>query len=97
MVRGRVEGVARGPDSEPQLHASEVRPPTTLPPIAIDITPRIFSVRGQKVILSSHLAELYGVPPRALVQTVRRNLDRFPIDFLFPLPRRSSTVWSHKL
>ena len=73
------------------MHASEVRPPTTLPPIAIDITPRIFSVRGQKVILSSHLAELYGVPHKALMQAVRRNPTRFPIDFAFQITRQELT------
>ena len=46
---------------------------------------RIFIIRGQKVILSMHLADLYGVAPRALVQSVRRNKKRFPSDFMFQL------------
>ncbi len=45
----------------------------------------IFSVRNQKVMLSVHLAELYGVEPRALVQAVKRNRSRFPDDFIFQL------------
>ena len=45
----------------------------------------IFLIRGQKVMLSSHLAELYGVEPRVLVQAVKRNSDRFPGDFMFQL------------
>ena len=45
----------------------------------------IFWVRGQKIMLSTHLAELYGVEPRVLVQAVKRNLDRFPEDFMFQL------------
>ena len=49
---------------------------------------RIFLLRGQKVMLSSHLAELYGVEPRALVQAVKRNAERFPSDFMFQLTRQ---------
>lgn len=45
----------------------------------------IFIVRRQKVILSTHLAELYQVEPRVLVQAVKRNIDRFPADFMFQL------------
>ena len=45
----------------------------------------IFLIRGQKVLLSRHLADLYGVEPRALVQAVRRNMERFPKDFMFQL------------
>jgi hypothetical protein len=39
-------------------------------------------------MLSTHLAELYDVEPRALVQAVKRNLDRFPGDFMFQLSAR---------
>ena len=46
---------------------------------------RIFLVRGHKVILSTHLADLYEVEPRALVQAVKRNAERFPEDFMFQL------------
>ena len=45
----------------------------------------IFLIRGQKVLLSTHLAELYNVEPRVLVQAVKRNIDRFPRDFMFQL------------
>ena len=45
----------------------------------------IVLIRGHKVMLSSHLAELYGVEVRALVQAVKRNADRFPDDFMFQL------------
>ena len=45
----------------------------------------IFMVRGQKVMLSSHLAELYVVGPKVLMQAVKRNIDRFPEDFMFQL------------
>ena len=45
----------------------------------------IFLVRGQKIMLSTHLAELYSVESRILVQAVKRNIDRFPEDFMFQL------------
>lgn len=43
---------------------------------------RIYWMRGQKVMLSPDLAELYGVEPRAVVQAVVRNRARFPADFI---------------
>ena len=43
----------------------------------------IFVIRGQKVMLDSDLAKLYGVETKALNQAVRRNEDRFPSDFMF--------------
>ena len=46
---------------------------------------RIIFMRGQKVMLSTHLAELYEVEPRVLVQSVKRNKERFPEDFMFQL------------
>ena len=45
----------------------------------------ILLIRGQKVMLSTHLAELYQVEPRVLVQAVKRNIARFPQDFMFQL------------
>jgi hypothetical protein len=45
----------------------------------------IFLIRGQRVMLSVHLATLYGVQTRALNQAVRGNLQRFPADFMFQL------------
>ena len=47
----------------------------------------IFLIRGQKVMLSIDLADLYGVEPRVLVQAVKRNIDRFPEDFMFQLSK----------
>ena len=46
---------------------------------------KIIFLREEKVILDVHLAELYGVETRALKQAVRRNMDRFPDDFMFEL------------
>jgi hypothetical protein len=48
---------------------------------------KIYLIRGQKVMLDRDLAELYGVETRVLNQAVRRNMDRFPDDFLFSLTR----------
>ena len=47
------------------------------------IAEKIFLIRGQKVMIDKDLAELYGVETRSLNQTVRRNIDRFPNDFMF--------------
>ena len=56
---------------------------------AVTLTERIerqiFLIRRHKVMLSTHLAELYEVEPRALVQAVKRNIERFPEDFMFQL------------
>jgi hypothetical protein len=57
---------------------------TTLVP-AERIERRICLVRGQKVMLSPDLADLYGVPVRQLNQAVKRNIQRFPSDFMFQL------------
>ena len=54
-----------------------------IPPEIIE--KRIFMIRGCKVMLSLHLAELYGVETRTLNQAVKRNSSRFPADFMFQL------------
>lgn len=51
----------------------------------IPVEQLILVVRGQRVILASDLAHIYGVAPKALNQAVRRNLERFPSDFAFRL------------
>jgi len=58
------------------------QPKVPLPEI---IAQRIHLVRGQKVMLDADLASLYGVETRVLVQAVKRNLRRFPVDFMFQL------------
>jgi len=52
------------------------------------IAARIFEIRGKKVMIDRDLAVLYGVETRILNQAVRRNIDRFPEDFMFSLTRR---------
>lgn len=56
------------------------------------IESRIFIIRGQKVILSIDLAELYEVEHRSLVQAVKRNGARFPGDFMFQLTAGEVTI-----
>ena len=50
-----------------------------------DITSRILLIRGQRVMLDVDLAELYGTTTGALNQAVKRNVDRFPPDFMYRL------------
>ena len=57
---------------------------TTIPVQSL-IGSRILVLREQRAMLDSDLAELYGVETRVLVQAVKRNLDRFPGDFMFQL------------
>jgi len=52
----------------------------------------ILLVRRQKVMLDADLAGLYGVETRVLVQAVKRNLERFPEDFMFQLSREEFAV-----
>ena len=66
------------------------------------IESKIYLIRGQRVMLDQDLAKLYGVETRVLNQAVRRNIDRFPEDFLFSLTRDeilnlSQTVISSKI
>jgi phage regulator Rha-like protein len=46
---------------------------------------RILMVRGHRVMIDKDLAELYGVETKVLIQAVKRNIDRFPSDFMFQL------------
>jgi len=56
------------------------------------IASKIYLIRGEKVMLSFHLAQLYGVETRVLVQAVKRNLERFPQDFMFQLTDSETDV-----
>jgi phage regulator Rha-like protein len=47
----------------------------------------ILLIRGQKVMLDADLAELYGVETKMLVRAIKRNMDRFPADFMFQLSK----------
>jgi hypothetical protein len=65
----------------------------TIIPIG-QIEQRILLIRGQRVMLDADLAMLYGVPTRVLNQAVRRNLKRFPQDFMFKLtqPEKNEVI-----
>lgn len=51
------------------------------------ILKKIYMIRNEKVMLDRDLADLYGVKTKVLKQAVRRNIDRFPMDFMFELTR----------
>ena len=51
------------------------------------ISSKIYLIRSEKVLLDFDLAELYGVETKQLKRAVRRNIDRFPLDFMFPLTK----------
>ena len=78
----------------------DATPPTPPPlPVPVElIERRIYLIRGHKVMLDSDLADLYQAPTKAFNQAVKRNLDRFPDDFMFQLteeetaPMRSQFV-----
>ena len=53
---------------------------------------KIFEVRGYRVMLDYHLAELYQVETRALKQAVKRNIERFPGDFMFVLSKEEANL-----
>ncbi len=57
----------------------------------------ILLIRGQKVMLDRDLAELYGVETRVLNQAVRRNIRRFPPDFMFQLSPKEFTQWKSQI
>ena len=53
----------------------------------------IYLIRDQKVMLDFDLATLYSVETKALVQAVKRNIDRFPKDFMFQLSKNELEDW----
>ena len=57
------------------------------------ITTMIYLIRGQKVMLDRDLAELYGVETKQLKRAARRNIGRFPGDFMFELTKQELTDW----
>ncbi len=57
------------------------------------IISKIVILRGEKVLLDRDLAELYGVKTKALKQAVRRNIRRFPDDFMFELTKQEFQNW----
>jgi len=67
-------------------------------PVPVElIERRIYLIRGHKVMLDSDLADLYQVETRALLQAVRRNISRFPEDFMFQLNREEADVLTSQI
>src|SRR5580698_8502566 len=91
----------RMPTQSGGLMRSETMPKK--PSTALQVVPaefierKIHLVRGSKVMLDSDLAELYQVPTKVLNQAVRRNLDRFPPDFMFQLNREELENWRSQI
>lgn len=66
-----------------------------------EITPKqiermIYVIRCQKVMLDSDLAQLYGVETKILKRSVRRNIGRFPDDFMFELSKKELEDWRYQ-
>ena len=61
------------------------------------IQKKIYEIRGQKVMLDRDLATMYGVETRALNQAVKRNMERFPEDFMFQLTDEETTDWKSQI
>jgi phage regulator Rha-like protein len=61
------------------------------------ITSKIFFVRNQKVMIDRDLAELYGIETKRLKEAVRRNLVRFPKDFMFQMTKKEFEHWRSQI
>ena len=61
------------------------------------IAAQIYMIRRQSVMLDADLAGLYGVETRVLVQAVKRNIDRFPEDFMFQLSKEELKNWRSQI
>ena len=57
------------------------------------ISDKIYFIRGYKIMLDRDLAGLYGVETKVLKQAVKRNIDRFPKDFMFELTAEEFEIW----
>src|SRR5476649_2065641 len=70
-----------------------MNPKLTTPFVSANIASHIRVFREQKIMLDTELANMYGVATGGLVQAVKRNLDRFPCDFMFQL---DASEWNMK-
>lgn len=67
-------------------------------PVPVElIVRRIYAIRGQKVMLDFDLAGLYQTPTKRLNEAVKRNLDRFPSDFMFQLSKQELENWRSQI
>jgi phage regulator Rha-like protein len=60
------------------------------------IMSKIYLIRGKKVMLDRDLAELYGVETKQLKRAVRRNIERFPVDFMFEMKKEELINWRYQ-
>jgi len=65
--------------------------------IIIPIRSKIYVIRGRQVMIDRDLAELYQVENRTLNQSVKRNNDRFPDDFMFQLSKKEFENWKSQI
>ena len=63
----------------------------------VKIETMIYTIRGQRVMMDTDLAELYGIETKNLKKAVRRNLARFPDDFMFEMTKQELENWRFKL
>ncbi|WP_231131634.1 ORF6N domain-containing protein [Flavobacterium hydrophilum] len=61
------------------------------------ISDKIYFIRGQKVMLDRDLALLYGIETKVLKQSVKRNISRFPEDFMFELTKSEFENWRSQI
>src|SRR5688572_3114017 len=61
------------------------------------IIDKIYFIRGKKVMLDRDLAQLYGVLTKVLNQAIRRNMTRFPEDFMFQLTQEELADWKSQI
>jgi len=66
-------------------------------PVSLEIKSKIYVIRGKKVMLDRDLAELYGVETRTLNQKVKRNVKRFPSDFMFEMTKEDIEEWKSQI
>ncbi len=62
-----------------------------------DIERKIYFMREKKVMLDRDLASLYGVETKVLNQAVTRNLERFPVDFMFQVTKEELEIWKSQI
>jgi len=61
------------------------------------IQDKIFNIRGMQVMLDRDLADFYGVETRVINQAVKRNIDRFPVEFMFRLTKEEVEYWKSQI
>ena len=64
---------------------------------AQEVESKVYQIRNKRVMLDHDLATLYGVPTKVLKQAVKRNVDRFPQDFMFELSKEEANNWRSQI